>query len=89
MGSDSRSFLDIFIESDLHEHIHLAVILDLCSRKCIGREMSRNIDRQLAMNALAKAFENRLPESTKGLVHHSDQGVQYALNPKVRGGISE
>lgn len=61
-----------------HEHIYLAVILDLYSRKCIGWELSRNIDHQLAMNALAKALENRWPEATQGLVHHSDQGVQYA-----------
>jgi transposase InsO family protein len=33
---------------------------------------------QLAMNALAKALENRWPEANQGLVHHSDQGIQYA-----------
>jgi len=41
-------------------------------------ELSRNIDSQLAMNALDKAIENRWSESTQELVHHSDQGVQYA-----------
>jgi transposase InsO family protein len=69
---------DITYVQLLHEHIYLAVILDLYSRKCIGWELSRNIDHQLAMNALAKALENRWPEATQGLVHHSDQGVQYA-----------
>ena len=61
-----------------HEHIYLAVILDLYSRKCIGWELSRNMGGQLAMSALAKALENRSTESTDCLVHHSDQGVQYA-----------
>ena len=50
---------DITYVQLLHEHIYLAVILDLHSRRCIGWELSRNIDSQLAMNALAKALENR------------------------------
>jgi transposase InsO family protein len=59
------------------------VILDLYSRKCIGWELSRNMGSQLTMNALAKALEGRLTESTHGLVHHSDQGVQYASREYV------
>jgi transposase InsO family protein len=54
----------------------------LCS-SCIGWELSRNIDSQLAMNALDKAIENRWSESTHELVHHSDQGVQYASHDYV------
>jgi len=38
---------------------------------------------QLAMSALAKALENRSTESTDSLVHHSDQGVQYASKDYV------
>ena len=67
----------------LHEHIYLAVVLDLYSRKCIGWELSRNINSQLAMNALDRAIENRWSESAQGLVHHSDQGVQYASHDYV------
>jgi transposase InsO family protein len=67
----------------LHEHIYLAVILDLYSRKCIGWELSRNINSQLVMNALDKALENRWSESIQGIVHHSDQGVQYASHDYV------
>jgi len=66
-----------------HEHIYLAVILDLYSRKCIGWDLGRNIDTQLAMNALDRAIENRGSESTHGLVHHSDQGVQFASHDYV------
>jgi transposase InsO family protein len=59
------------------------VILDLSSRKCIGWDLGRNIGRQLVMNALARALKNRWTESTKGLIHHSDQGVQYASQDYV------
>lgn len=66
-----------------YEHIYLAVILDLHSRKCIGWELSRNMGSVLAMNALAKALDNRLTEPILGLIHHSDQGVQYASKDYV------
>jgi transposase InsO family protein len=74
---------DITYVQLLHEHIYLAVILDLSSRKCIGWELSRNMGSQLTMNALAKALKDRWTESTTGLIHHSDQGVQYASRDYV------
>ncbi len=66
-----------------HEHIYLAVILDLYSRKCIGWELSRSIRSDLAMSALAKALKNRTIDSLGELVHHSDQGVQYTSKDYV------
>ena len=69
---------DITYVQLLHENIYLAMILDLSSRKCIGWDLGRNMGSQLAMNALAKALKNRWTESIIGLIHHSDQGVQYA-----------
>jgi len=74
---------DITYVQLMHEHIYLAVIIDLYSRKCIGWDLSRNIGRQLTMNALDKALKNRWTESTQGLIHHSDQGVQYASGDYV------
>ena len=74
---------DITYVQLLHENIYLAVILDLASRKCIGWDLSRNLGRQLALNALAMALENRWTISTTGLIHHSDQGVQYASQDYV------
>jgi putative transposase len=74
---------DITYVQLLHENIYRAVILDLSSRKCIGWDLSRNMGRQLVMNALARALKNRWKESTQGLIHHSDQGVQYASKDYV------
>ncbi len=74
---------DITYVQLLHENIYLAVILDLSSRKCIGWDLGRNMGRQLVMNALARALKNRCTKSTKGLIHHSDQGVQYASQDYV------
>jgi transposase InsO family protein len=56
--------------------IYLAVLLDAYSRRCIGWALSRQIDTQLALAALRMALRTRIIQP--GLMHHSDQGVQYA-----------
>ncbi len=61
--------------------VYLAVILDLCSRKAIGYAISRSIDTDLSLAALQMAIETRNPRA--GLIHHSDQGVQYAAHDYV------
>lgn len=58
--------------------VYLAVILDLFSRKVIGYAVSKNIDTDLSLKALEMAIQNRNPSS--GVIHHSDQGVQYAAH---------
>jgi len=56
--------------------VYVAVILDAFSRRVIGWALSRHIDTALSLNALKMACETRT--MTPGLIHHSDQGVQYA-----------
>ena len=58
------------------EWVYLAVILDACSRRCIGWAMDRSLEASLTLNALDSALAAR--SIPKGLVHHSDRGVQYA-----------
>lgn len=63
--------------------VYLAVIIDVYSRKCIGWELSRRIDAGLVLNALNMAVDARVSSGIAGLIHHSDQGVQYACNEYV------
>jgi len=56
--------------------IYLAAILDAYSRVCVGWALSRWIDTELVLAALERALRERCPPL--GLIHHSDQGVQYA-----------
>ena len=65
------------------EFIYLAVIIDIFSRKCIGWELGRDLDAVLASNALKMAISERKSLGFGGLVHHSDQGVQYASHEYV------
>ncbi len=60
---------------------YLAAILDAYSRRCVGWHLSRFIDTRLTLSALEMALAVRHPEP--GLIHHSDQGVQYASSEYV------
>ncbi len=60
---------------------YLAAILDAYSRKCVGWHLSRFIDTRLTLSALEMALAARRPET--GLIHHSDQGMQYASSEYV------
>lgn len=61
---------------------YLAAILDAYSRKCVGWHLSsRWIDTRLTLSALQMALSSRQPAA--GLIHHSDQGVQYASSEYV------
>jgi len=56
--------------------LYLAVLLDLFNRKIVGWATSARLNRQLAIDALEMALDQRAP--APGLMHHSDQGSQYA-----------
>ena len=60
---------------------YLAAILDAYSRKCVGWHLSRFIDTRLTLSALEMALATRRPAAE--LIHHSDQGVQYASGEYV------
>jgi putative transposase len=57
------------------EFVYLAVVLDVFSRKVIGWALGRGLKAQLPLSALEQAIADRKPPP--GVVHHSDQGVQY------------
>jgi putative transposase len=58
--------------------LYLAVVMDLFSRRIVGWAMSENIDSKLVQSAMKMAILHRDPG--KGLIHHSDRGVQYAAD---------
>lgn len=56
--------------------LYLCVIMDLFSRSIIGWSMQNNMKTELVIDAFNMAYEKRKPD--KGLIFHSDRGVQYA-----------
>jgi len=56
--------------------LYLAIVMDLYSRRIIGWAMQKRMTEDLTINALRMAIDQRRPKSN--LIHHSDQGSQYA-----------
>jgi putative transposase len=56
--------------------VHVAVLLDGYSRRVVGWAMSDHPKQELVLEALAMALGRRRPPP--GLLHHTDQGRQYA-----------
>jgi len=56
--------------------LHLAVVIDLYSRKVVGWAFAGKVDQELALRALRMAIHRRQPAA--GVLHHSDRGGPYA-----------
>jgi transposase InsO family protein len=56
--------------------LYVAGVLDLHSRRLVGWSMADHMETSLVSDALGMALARR--QVSKGLVHHSDRGVQYA-----------
>ena len=56
--------------------VYLAAMLDAYSRRVIGYAVSTRLDTVLTLEVLHLAIVERKPGP--GIIHHSDQGVQYA-----------
>jgi putative transposase len=63
------------------EFVYLAVILDAFSRKALGWDLEDTLEARLALRALERALAARAV--APGIMHHSDQGVQYASKDYV------
>ena len=69
---------DITYISTKEGWLYLAGVIDLCSRKIVGWSMADHMRTDLVADALDMAIVRRDPP--RGLLHHSDRGVQYACD---------
>jgi putative transposase len=60
------------------EFVYLAVIMDVFTRSIRGWHLGRSLDQELTLTALRRALGDHRP-----MIHHSDQGVQYAATAYV------
>jgi putative transposase len=59
--------------------LYLAAVKDMATREIVGWSMADSLTADLACDALLMALRRRQPP--RGLIHHSDRGVQYASEP--------
>jgi transposase InsO family protein len=75
-GPDQVWVTDITYVPTGEGFLYLAAILDGWSRRVVGWACGPTLHASLALMALRKAIQERRP--APGVLHHSDQGVQYA-----------
>src|SRR3954464_2240464 len=59
--------------------MYLAAVKDMATREIVGGSMADHLRGELARDALVMAIQRRQPP--RGLIQHSDRGVQYASKP--------
>lgn len=57
--------------------VYTAFVMDLFARRVLGWQVADHLRSDLALDALEMAVWSRRDEDLRGLVHHSDRGVQY------------
>jgi len=69
---------DITYIRTLKGFCYLALITDMHSRKIVGYDISDSLELKGCVRALNKAIYQA--KDIKGLIHHSDRGIQYCSN---------
>lgn len=62
--------------------LYLSLLTDLYSRKIIGYDLSDSLSIEGSLRTLKMAI--RAIGKTKGVIHHSDRGIQYCSNEYIR-----
>ena len=62
---------------------YLNLITDAYSRKIIGWDLGATLEAKHTVKALQMAI-NQMPRGIKGVIHHSDRGVQYCCSDYVK-----
>lgn len=62
---------------------YLNLITDAYSRKIIGWDLGATLEAKHTVRALQMAI-NQMPRGIKGVIHHSDRGVQYCCSDYVK-----
>ena len=69
---------DITYIRTINGFCYLALITDMHSRKIVGYDLSDSLELNGCVRALNKAIYQA--KDVKGLIHHSDRGIQYCSN---------
>jgi putative transposase len=73
---------DITYISSREGFMYLALITDLFSRKIVGFDISDSLEAEGCKRALKQALS--LVRDPKGIIHHSDRGIQYCCKEYIK-----
>src|SRR5476649_1728626 len=65
----------------LREYIYVSAVIDIYTRKIVGWSVSKASSHKFCLDALEVAVKNYSPP--KGIIHHSDRGVQYCCEAYI------
>jgi putative transposase len=57
------------------EYVYVSAIIDVYTRKILGWSVSRDLSHKFCLEAMEVAMRRQKPP--KGVIHHSDRGIQY------------
>jgi transposase InsO family protein len=77
-GSNQVFVTDITYLSTYKRFYYLSLVTDIYSRKIVGYNLSDSLSLKGSLSALKMALRGM--KDTKGLIHHSDRGIQYCSN---------
>ncbi len=80
-GPEQQYVSDITYIETIEGYRYLSLITDRYSRKIVGHELSKSLSVEGSLKALSIALKR--VNNTKGLIHHSDRGLQYCSNAYV------
>jgi transposase InsO family protein len=78
MNPDEIYVSDITYIRTADSFCYLALITDLYSRKIVGYDVSDSLNLEGSLRALKMAIKDK--DELRGLIHHSDRGIQYCSN---------
>ena len=61
--------------------LYLCAIKDMYDKSIVAHQVGKFMDNKLVITTVKKAISMNPPEQRKGLIVHSDQGVQFKSNP--------
>ena len=65
-----------------YQFVYLSAVIDIYTRKIVGWSLSDNLGHEFCLESIRVAIERENPP--KGIIHHSDRGVQYVCEPYVK-----
>lgn len=77
-GPNKKWCCDITYVPTAEGFLYVAAVIDVFSRRIVGWAMDDHLRAELCTDALFMAIARRAPD--KGILHHSDRGVQYACH---------